>query len=477
MKKKKIIISSLSIALIGACAISYVLINLPHYKKAYNICVSSNVNDLGGEAEEYKTYCKCFVTAPEKVMPQDAYQKWLDLYVKDKAAARDMMLEKEYNFQPQFECLIENAPLRLWIELLKKIYVDVEGLSETDAKCVLEEHAKLLNGEKAFIKFTKIKMKLLEISEENMETFELAEEKIKNSCILCRHISNVLTDVKDIDKAIINPVTNKPEPIIITAVRNECELDNILKLHPKLNFAVKDSKSGWLISPLMWAALLNSEKMMRMLIENGAKIDYQETETGYTALMYAAQLNKKNAARFLLENGADYKLEAKDGALALMLAMQEDNEEIVDMLMERGATMNLKLIDPAGYDFLTVLSDRASPRMVQLALNMGANVNEQNAANKRTALMIAAMSDRIDVMKVLLENGADPNIVDKNLFSPLMVASLHNNYDIVKLLLDYGAKVDLKNTIGTTALNLAKNLDEDKRNEDTEKIIELLGKK
>ena len=477
MKKKKFIIPVLSIALIGAGIACYALFYSTNYRKAVNTCVSRFMADYeGGKVEEYKEYCECFVTAPQKVMTKEAYNEWLEIYIKDKEAARDMALDKKFNFQPQFECMMEKGPLEMWLETLWKLYKDVDGLSEEDATCVLAKIVTSTDGEENFINFAKMKFLDKAGETDGMESFKFAEKKIKESCIACRSLDDNLEDIKDINKNIKDPLTGELEPPIIVAVKYECYLDDILKLQPKLNIAPKDKETGWRISPLMWAALMGREETMEKLLENGAQIDYQEAETGYTALMYAAQLNKPDSVRFLLDHGANYDLESKDGAMALMLAMQEDNVEIVDMLMEKGAKMNLKLIDPAGYDFLTVLSDRASPKIVEIAIKMGANVNEQNAANKRTALMIAAMSDRIEVMKVLLENGADPNIVDKNLYSPLMVASIRNNYEIVKLLVEHGAKLNLKNRGGETALMLAQNQDEKDQNEDNKKIIELLEK-
>jgi len=477
MKKMKIIIPVLSIALIGAGVASYVLFQSQNYRKAVDTCVSRFMADYPSEkTDNFKEYCECFISAPKKVIPKEAYNEWLEIYIKDKEAARDMALDKKFNFQPQFECMMEKGPLAIWLETALRLYRDMDGLSNEDAMCVIAKFLITTGDEETFINFAKMKFLENAGEEEGMESFKFAEAKIKESCFVCNRLYENLEEIKDINKSIKNPLNSEVEPPIITAIRYECDLDDILALKPKLNIDPKDSKLGWHISPLMWAALMGQEETMQKLLEHGAKIDYQESETGYTALMYAAQLDQPKSVRFLLENGANYNLEGKDGSLALMLAMQENNEEIVDMLMEKGAKMNLKLLDPAGYDFLTVLSDRASPKIVQIAIKMGANVNEQNAANKRTALIIAAMSDKMEVMKLLLENGADPNIVDNNLYSPLMVASIRNNYNIVKLLVEHGAKVELKNIDGMTALDIAQNQEEKDKNEDNKKIIELLSK-
>ena len=474
MKKNKIIMSALTIALIGAGVTSYVVLQPQNYKKAIDTCVSRFMTDYpDGKKDAYKEYCECFVSAPKKVMPKEAYNEWLEVYIKDKEAARDMSLDKRFNFQPQFECMMEKGPFEIWAETAWRLYRDMDGLSEEDATCVI---AKFLTttDEKTFINFAK--MKLLEQAgeEEGMESFKFAETRVKESCIVCNNLPAILEDVKDINKKIKNPLNDKHELPIMVAIKYQCDIDDILKLKPNLNSATKDVDVDAEMSPLMWAAIVQHEETMQKLLEHGAKIDYQENESGYTALMYAAQFNKPKSVRFLLENGANYNLTSKDGSMPLTLAMQEGNEEIVEMLLEKGAKANLKLLDPAGYDFLTVLADRGHVKMVELAIKMGADVNEQNVPTKRTALMIAILSGEEEVVKVLLENGADPNIVDKNLYSPLMVAALNGNYEQVKLLLEHGAKKDLKNSDGRTAIELARDEVEGKDKEKIAKVIELL---
>ena len=61
-----------------------------------------------------------------------------------------------------------------------------------------------------------------------------------------------------------------------------------------------------------------------------------------------------------------------------------------------------------------------------------------------------------DVVQLLLENGADINIVSNSGNSPLLKAVEKNNDKVAKLLIDKGAKIDLVNKAGLTAMSLAK---------------------
>lgn len=83
----------------------------------------------------------------------------------------------------------------------------------------------------------------------------------------------------------------------------------------------------------------------------------------------------------------------------------------------------------------------ASKDVVQLLLDKGADPNVVNH-NKETPLSLATYNqsyyDRIDVAKVLLDAGADPNKVDIFGFTPLYAAA-SNSLDMVKLLIARGA--------------------------------------
>lgn len=79
-------------------------------------------------------------------------------------------------------------------------------------------------------------------------------------------------------------------------------------------------------------------EIVKMLLENGAKVNGQEKENGATALIYIAS-NKEVSAqtrteivKMLLENGADKSLKTKEGKTALDWAKEVKNEDVVELL-------------------------------------------------------------------------------------------------------------------------------------------------
>jgi hypothetical protein len=83
------------------------------------------------------------------------------------------------------------------------------------------------------------------------------------------------------------------------------------------------------------------------------------------------------------------------------------------------------------------------------------DLDVRNAAD-RTALTIATLQDYKDIVKLLLQKGANINKHAKNAYTPLMYAVEKNNADLVKLFLqDKNINLNLRNENGKSALHLA----------------------
>ncbi len=71
------------------------------------------------------------------------------------------------------------------------------------------------------------------------------------------------------------------------------------------------------------------------------------------------------------------------------------------------------------------------------------------------ALFLAVQEGHIDVVDLLIREGADVNLRGGNRSTPLHVAAAHGSGELVALLLKYGAKLDLNDASGLTAVELA----------------------
>ncbi len=88
-------------------------------------------------------------------------------------------------------------------------------------------------------------------------------------------------------------------------------------------------------------------------------------------------------------------------------------------------------------------------------LSNGMNVNATEIHSGDTALHLAAKGNKIQAVKLLLENEANVNAKNKTSLTPLHMASVQGHLDTVKLLLDYGADVNIQDHFGLTPLHMA----------------------
>lgn len=115
--------------------------------------------------------------------------------------------------------------------------------------------------------------------------------------------------------------------------------------------------------------------------------------------------------------------------------------------------------------------------IVQVLLNSKANPNIKNK-DGRTALMIASYANEVAVIHKLAEAQVELDAQDNDGWTALMWAVNSNHPEVVKALLQKGARRDIQDKTGRTALDYAnqKEATTDKEREAASKIQELLQK-
>jgi ankyrin repeat protein len=106
-----------------------------------------------------------------------------------------------------------------------------------------------------------------------------------------------------------------------------------------------------------------------------------------------------------------------------------------------------------GYNFLKAVREKDVLKAKSFLDKPGSTiVNARDLTSGETALMIAIRRRDTPWMGFLLQNGADPNLKDKDGNTPLIVAAMTGFGDGVRLLLGSKAQVDGSNGKGETAL-------------------------
>jgi ankyrin repeat protein len=200
-------------------------------------------------------------------------------------------------------------------------------------------------------------------------------------------------------------------------------------------------------TPLHTAAEETNAELVAWLLERGANVREQDLN-GLTALdraALAADPRNQSAQRFpaiarlLLEHGAELTVRAAV-ALADAPRIRELINTAPDLLRQIGSDGGL----------LTLAVNHRQVESVRLLLDLGADVDERIMLKEveeptpswGMPLWYAALAGRLDITKLLLDRGADPNA---NVYAsgwPLRNAWVHKHESVKQLLLERGAKVE-----------------------------------
>ncbi len=190
----------------------------------------------------------------------------------------------------------------------------------------------------------------------------------------------------------------------------------------------------------------------------GAKVDVRN-EKGRTPLIFAAQAGRLDLVKALVEKGADVnaRTTTEIGSSVLSFAVGGKNLEAVKYLIAHGAEVDLRSRN--GSTPLCHAAARGQNDMVALLLSKGADPNlyglYDTTANYDTALIVAANSNHIDTLELLLSKGAKVDKRTNKGHTPLMEAAKRPYPAVVKLFIEKGANVNARGSHGHTALIFA----------------------
>lgn len=136
----------------------------------------------------------------------------------------------------------------------------------------------------------------------------------------------------------------------------------------------------------------------------------------------------------------------------LVESVLKRGHDAVMMLLQRGADPNARA--EGGMTALMFAAESGDLLLVKILVLNGADL-ELSYMEGTTPLMIAVLNSHFDVVHFLLEKGADPDQRDSYQGSALIYAAAINNYEIADLLLFYGASDSIRDRDGNTALMTA----------------------
>jgi len=225
-------------------------------------------------------------------------------------------------------------------------------------------------------------------------------------------------------------------------------------------------------TPLHFAALEGHKEIAELLMAEGANVNAKDDDL-LTPLHQAAGVlhgreSHKEVVELLIANGADVNAKMEFGRTPLHSAASRGHREIAELLIAAGADVNAK--NENGKTILASRSvsipdllrkhggiDNSEGKFTELAINgnidgvkrhlaAGADVNAKDRLG-RTPLSAAADMGHKEIVKLLVENGADGKDV------PMVNAAVRDHKEIVELLIAAGADVNAKSPNGKSLLD------------------------
>lgn len=268
-----------------------------------------------------------------------------------------------------------------------------------------------------------------------------------------------------------NEIGTEGETVLMTAARTgNVDAAAVLLEHG----AEVDAREGWHgQTALMWAAAQGHPEMLAALLEAGADVnaisnvvEWERQRTaeprakwlppgGMTPLLFAAREGCVDCIGVLVDGGADIDMTTPDGISPIVSALINGHYDAAAALVEAGT-------DPALVDYTG-----------RSALYAAADFNTMPKSNRPAPEVIENERSALDVMHMLLERGADPNVqlerqapyrakLDRGNdtvlgtgTTPFMRAAKAGDIPAMGLLLEYGADPTLATNRGVDALMLA----------------------
>lgn len=229
------------------------------------------------------------------------------------------------------------------------------------------------------------------------------------------------------------------------------------------------------LTPICFAAMEGHEKLVQVFVQKGASVEVSDEEFG-SPLHYA---KTRSIAEALIRAGSLVTAKCEWYGSALHLAAYEGRKEVIELLLEKRLvvddTAKWRIHGPlsAPYQatplYVAVLGGKFD--VVKLLVARGADVNFKTTDGAGTVLHAAAWAGSRGVCGFLIEKGAkvdqraDFDVVGRGspftttwpAVTPMLIAADRGNLEVLTLLLDQGADVNAKDKNGYTAVDWAAN--------------------
>ncbi len=194
-------------------------------------------------------------------------------------------------------------------------------------------------------------------------------------------------------------------------------------------------------TPLYQAIQNEDLEVIQLLVGAGADINQEIGKTfhkNHTPLQEAIEKGNLEITKYILQAGG----QLSGGQSPLFVASEEGDSRLARFFMDLGVSVNEAF---AGYTPLLKAAQEDHLDLIRLLVDHGAELNAQISYSKETALILALKNKNLEACQFLIQAGADVNLADTFGYTPLMRSVKLIQIDIMRLLLEAGADKSIQN--------------------------------
>ena len=192
--------------------------------------------------------------------------------------------------------------------------------------------------------------------------------------------------------------------------------------------------------PLIYVAASSGvEHCAELLAQYGANMNHHPL-TKEVLLILASKRKESHAVRLLVENGCNPNLISETGTPIIYYLMRDKKYEMVRALGDHGA--DLKYRAPTGRTLADWAYRHKNRKMIEYLRQKG--VYPTRHKNPDSPIFMAVRQGNVSEIEHLIQNGEDPYVLDGNGSSTLSIAAYSGNYEAAKFLLELGVDPSLK---------------------------------
>ncbi|EPE33291.1 Ankyrin repeat-containing protein [Glarea lozoyensis ATCC 20868] len=283
--------------------------------------------------------------------------------------------------------------------------------------------------------------------------------KVEIACLILEGLPQTIVSIRGVSEALMIAIKYNATGGIL----------NLLLAHgadPNSIWYIADDflkiywNSGYHISALSMAILIDNPENIKTLLEAGADVNMSPTgDTFGSPMQTAANFRKKSIVHLLLEQSADpnavglsnrfecqqsQEEEAgRHNGTPLQIAVTNQDTDIVTLLLQHSCNVEATY-DDMPHTPIQIASRNGNKGIIELLYHHGANVNAPPAKEAgATALQFAALEGLLGIATLLLDYNADVNAPAAEIGgrTALEGAAEHGRIDMVQLLLNAGASI------------------------------------